>query len=239
VGLDHSEGADTALGHGHEPRSRGRGELQQLDLVPHLSRERTGNVTKRDPSVSDPEVPESEPAPTEEGGQTLCSSCSIGCRTTPASSTRATIPTRCGRMGRQCSCARRGRDSEMSRRPRRPKSVAPLVVVLAGPGLETRSGAKRAIPMAASGSAHHPAHGGVQDQSGEQDRRQIEQTSVSVESATSVRLSIARPTRRFMTPRTGITMSETERTTHAEASGVPVSCRRSRALSLSRRASSV
>jgi hypothetical protein len=44
--LHPSQGADTGLGHGHEPRSRGPGECQQPNLVPHLSRERTGNVTK-------------------------------------------------------------------------------------------------------------------------------------------------------------------------------------------------
>jgi hypothetical protein len=61
----------------------------------------------------------------------------------------------------------------MTRRPRRPMAVAPLVVALAGPGLETLSDGKRSDPDSCQWICPPPAHGGVQDQPGEQDRRQV------------------------------------------------------------------
>jgi hypothetical protein len=93
----------------------------------------------------------------------------------------------------------------MTRRPRRRMPVAPLMVALAGPGLETLSGGKRGDPDRCQWICPPPAHGGIQDQPGEQDRRQIGAEQSLGRVGMRVRLSIARPTRRFIRPRTGIT----------------------------------
>jgi hypothetical protein len=69
--LHPSQGADTGLGNGHEPRSRGLASFNNLSRPAFVPRT-NGKRHEWDPNVSDPEVPERELTPTEEDGETLC-----------------------------------------------------------------------------------------------------------------------------------------------------------------------